>query len=78
MVIEAFDKSLFVTIEDSIFSLEEIPEVQAYSENFDTLPPAETKKIYIPKMIHPWKRDSFEKFAKKQKEKLEKELEKVS
>ena len=78
MVIEAFDKSLFVTIEDSIFSLEEIPEVQAYSENFDTLPPVEAKKIYIPKMIHPWKRDSFEKFAKKQKEKLEKELEKVS
>ena len=78
MVIEAFDKSLFVTIEDSIFSLEEIPEVQAYSENFDTIPPVETKKIYIPKMIHPWKRDSFEKFAKKQKEKLEKELEKVS
>ena len=78
MVIEAFDKSLFVTIEDSIFSLEEIPEVQAYSENFDTLPPVEAKKIYIPKMIHPWKRDSFEKFAEKQKEKLEKELEKVS
>ena len=78
MVIEAFDKSLFVTIEDSIFSLEEIPEVQAYSENFDTLPSVESKKIYIPKMIHPWKRESFEKFAKKQKEKLEKELEKVS
>ncbi len=78
MVIEAFDKSLFVTIEDSIFSLEEIPEVQVYSENFDIIPLAEAKKIYIPKMIHPWKRESFEKFAKKQKEKLEKELEKVS
>ena len=78
MIIESFDKSLFVTIEDSIFSLEEIPEVQAYSENFDTIPSVEPKKIYIPKMIHPWKRESFEKFAKKQKEKLEKELEKVS
>ena len=28
MVIKAFDKSLYATIEDSIFSFEEIPEVQ--------------------------------------------------
>ena len=72
MVIESFDKKLYATIEDSIFALEEIPEVQAYSENFDEILPTEPKKIYIPKMIHPWKRQSFEKFAQKQKEKLEK------
>ena len=63
MVIEAFDKSLYVTVENSIFALEEIPEVQAYSENFDTILPTEPKKIYIPKMIHPWKRESFERFS---------------
>ena len=72
MVIEAFDKNLYATVEDSIFALEEIPEVQAYSENFDTVLPTEQKKIYIPKMIHPWKRQSFEKFAKKQIENLQK------
>lgn len=76
MVIEAFDKSLYATVEDSIFSLEEIPEVQSYSENFDTILPTETKKIYIPKMIHPWKRKSFETFAEKQALKFSKELEK--
>ncbi len=78
MVIEAFDKSLYATVEDSIFALEEIPEVQTYSKSFDEILPTEPKKIYIPKMLHPWKRDSFEKFAERQKEKFEKELEKVS
>ena len=75
MVIEAFDKNLYVTIEDSIFALDEIPEVQSYSENFDTILPTENKKIYIPKMIHPWKRKSFETFAEKEEQKLLKQLE---
>ena len=77
MVIEAFDKTLYATVEDSIFSLEEIPEVQLKSENFDEILPTEPKKIYIPRMIHPFKRDSFEKFMEKQQTKLAKELEKV-
>lgn len=75
MVIEAFDKKLYATVEDSIFALEEIPEVQAYSENFDTILPTEKKKIYIPKMIHPWKRKSFETFAERETQKLLKQLE---
>ena len=78
MVIEAFDKSLYATVEDSIFALEEIPEFQAKSLNFDEILPEETKKIFIPKMIHPFKRDSFEKFVAKQQTKLEKQLEKAS
>ena len=78
MVIEAFDKSLFATIEDSIFSLEEIPEVQLKSENFDQILPNESKKIYIPRMIHPFKRQSFESFIEKQNIKIQKELESVS
>ena len=78
MVIEAFDKSLYVTIEDNIFALEEIPEVQTYSENFDEVLPTKPKKIYIPRMTHPFKRDSFEKFIEKQVLKFQKELENVS
>ena len=78
MVIEAFDKSLYATVEDTIFALEEIPEVQAYSKNFDTALPTEPKKIYIPRMTHPLKRQSFEKFVEKQLIKLQTELEKVS
>ena len=78
MVIEAFDKSLYVTIEDNIFALEEIPEVQTYSKNFDEILPTKPKKIYIPKMTHPFKRNSFEKFIEKQVLKFQKELENVS
>lgn len=77
MVIEAFDKSLYATVENNIFSLEEIPKVQAYSENFDEVLPTEPKKIYIPRMIHPWKRQSFEKFLEKQELKRQKETLKV-
>ena len=78
MVIESFDKKLYATVEDSIFALEEIPEVQLLSENFDEILPTEPKKIYIPRMTHPFKRESFEKFVAKQIEKIQKELEKVS
>ena len=78
MVIEAFDKSLFATIEDNIFALEEIPEVQVKSKNFDEILPNIPKKFYIPRMIHPFKRQSFEKFVEKQNLKLQKELKAVS
>lgn len=78
MVIEAFDKKLYATVEDSIFALEEIPEVQAYSENFDEILPTKPKKIYIPKMTHPFKRTSFEEFAQNQSTKIKKILEEVS
>lgn len=78
MVLEAFDKTLYATVESSIFALEEIPEVQAKSVNFDEVLPPEPKRIYIPKMIHPWKRATFEKFAEKQLSKIQKELEEAS
>ena len=75
MVIEAFDKNLYATVEENIFALEEISEIQSKSVNFDEITATEPKKVYIPKMIHPWKRHSFEKFAEKQLEKTAKELE---
>lgn len=78
MVIEAFNKSLYATVEDSIFALEEIPEIQAKSVNFDKILPEEAKRIYIPRMTHPFKRESFEKFIEKQQFRIEKELEKAS
>ena len=42
--------------------------------NFDEILPPEPKKIYIPRMIHPWKRQSFEKFLEKQESKRQKEI----
>ena len=44
--------------------------------HFDEILPEEPKKIYVPKMTHPFKRQSFEKFIEKQKMKIQKELEK--
>ena len=78
MVIESFDKKLYATVEDSIFALEEIPEVQVKSENFDEVLPTDAKKIYIPRMIHPFKRQSFEKFIEMHNLKVQKELTTVS
>ena len=43
-----------------------------FDKNFDEVLPVEPKKIYIPKMTHPWKRETFEKFAEKQIAKLQK------
>ena len=71
IVIKALDGSLFATIDESIFALEEIPEVQAKSVNFDDVEEIKERKIYIPKMIHPWKGKSFEEFIKTQKHRIE-------
>ena len=65
MVIKSFDKQFYATVENNIFALEKIPETQTHSVNFDKILPTKKKKIYIPNMIHPWKRKSFEKFIEK-------------
>ena len=70
-VIKALDGQLFATVAESIFALEKISEVQAKSENFDEFEEAKERKIYIPRMIHPWKGKSFEEFVKKQEHRLE-------
>ena len=70
-VIKAFDGQLFATVDESIFALEKISEVQAISENFDDIEETKERKIYIPKMIHPWKKESFEEFVKKQNHRIE-------
>ena len=71
MVIEAFDKKLFATIDESIFALQEIPQFQAVSESFDLLEETKLQYVYIPRMIHPWKAQSFANFIEKQNRKME-------
>lgn len=70
-VIKALDGQLFATVDESIFALEKISEVQAKSKNFDEVEETKERKIYIPRMIHPWKGKSFEEFVKKQEHRLE-------
>ena len=71
MVIQSFDNKMYATVDDSVFSLEEIPEVQSKSENFDEIEEVKERKVYIPRMIHPWKREYFEKFVNNQEHRLE-------
>ena len=68
LVIESFDKQLFLSTNDKIYALEEIPEHEHISKNFDF--PKETpktKKRYIPPMDHPWRRSIFKKHMNSQK-----------
>ena len=68
MVIEAFDGKLYANILDHLFALEEIPERETTSKNFDTLPiKVKQKKPYIPPMSHPWKQASYLAYVAKQK-----------
>ena len=77
MVIEAYDKRLFATVDNNIFALKEIPKFQATSENFNTIEKQEQQYVYIPKMIHPWKAQSFIDFINRQCKKMEFENELV-
>lgn len=71
VVIKSFDDKLYATVNDTIFALDEIPEVQAISENFDEIIETKPRKIYIPPMTHPWKQKLFENFIEKQQHRLE-------
>ena len=73
-VIKALDGQLFATVDESIFALEKISKVQAKSENFDKVEETKERKIYIPRMIHPWKGKSFEEFVKKQEHRLKEDV----
>lgn len=67
MVIKAFNEDLYCTIGEEVYALEVLPEHQLSSKAFDlAVLPKVPKKRYIPPMNHPWKRDSFEKYARKQ------------
>lgn len=52
-VIKSLNSQLFATVEESIFALEKISEIQAKSENFDEIEKIKERKVYIPRMIHP-------------------------
>lgn len=72
IVIKSFDNKLYATVNDNIFALDEIPEKQALSENFDEIPEVKQKRVYIPPMSHPWKQSLFDGFIQLQEHRLEK------
>lgn len=68
MVIESFSGNFYVNILDQFFALEEIPERETQSKNFDTTTiEAKPKNTYIPPMSHPWKHASYLAYVEKQK-----------
>lgn len=69
LVIQAFDGSLFCSVNDkTIYALEEIPKHEEKSKELDSDYEKPTpKKRYIPPINHPWRSNSFWKFVKSQK-----------
>ena len=77
MLIKAFDRSMFVCVNDKdIYALEEIPTHEHKSKNLDAdYKPPKPKKTYIPAMNHPWRRSAFNKFAHSQPHRIKEDLE---
>ena len=71
LVIQTFDNRLFVTVEEKVYILKELPEHKEKSESFDEPVVIVQKQHYVPSMTHPWKRKSFEAFLAKQKHRPE-------
>lgn len=71
LVIKTFDNRLFVTVDESVYLLKELPERNEISKEFDELIDKKIKQKYIPPMTHPWKKASFEAFLAKQKHRPE-------
>jgi len=67
LVIEAFDGTLFVTINEEIYALKELKTHKLISTELDEIISniSKEKRIYIPPMSHPWKASSFKKQIEK-------------
>lgn len=67
MVIKAFNNELYSCIGDQVYALELLPDHKASSKAFDlaTIPDVPRKR-FIPPMNHPWRQESFKKYAKNQ------------
>ena len=67
LVVQTFDNRLFITVDETIHLLVEVPEHKEFSKEFDEVPEPKIKQTYIPPMTHPWKHKSFMAFLSKQK-----------
>ncbi|MCR5794549.1 MAG: ISNCY family transposase [Solobacterium sp.] len=66
LVIRALDGTLYISVDDRIYTLREFEKNKAVSKEFDPVQaPPQPKKKYIPPMSHPWKQKNFEKYQKR-------------
>lgn len=68
LMIEAFDGTLYLSIENEVYFAEEIQDYEEISRGFSHYNKnnKEKKKQYKPSMTHPWKHASYMKFLAKQ------------
>ena len=71
LVIQTLDKRLFVTVDEKVYLLKELPERKENSPEFDDFVKSSPKQTYVPPMTHPWKKASFDAFISKQKHRNE-------
>ncbi len=75
MVIRAFDGSLYTSIGEQVYVLDEVPEHATHSRDFGEPAIApQSRKRYVPSMSHPWKAKTFEEYVKAQRHYSEKVL----
>lgn len=65
LVIEAFDKSLLVSIEEKVYELKKVKKHKEVSEQFEEKIVSKETKQYIPPMTHPWKSSNFKRQMEK-------------
>lgn len=65
MVIEAFNKIKYFTVDEHVYTLEKVNKRAEASPDLDGAVKPEIRKQYIPPMSHPWKRSSFESYIAK-------------
>lgn len=65
LVIEAFDQSLYATIEETVFALQKVETRKQTSEVIAPDEKPALRKYYIPPMSHPWKEANFRKHMMK-------------
>jgi hypothetical protein len=79
VVIKAFDNSLYASVNESVYALEEVPKHEHTSRNFDFKGVSkEPQKRLIPTLTHPWRYESFNKHLKEQKHRYNLSFEEIS
>lgn len=65
LVIEAFDNTKYLTVDDNVYILEKVENRAETSPVLDGTEKPKTKKQNIPSMTHPWRKSIFESYMNK-------------
>lgn len=71
LVIEAFDKTLYLTVDKIVYALQKVAIRAEASNSLEAIEKPAPRKYYIPPMSHPWKEASFQRYLMKQNKEKE-------